>query len=146
MDHRSIESDDAETPTQQRSTGSPNTETAWSRGQGARKAADLFTEQYATAPHGVWASPGRVNLIGEHTDYNGGLCLPIALPHATYAAMSRRDDDVVRICSRVHGEVVTWQGTLGEILRRKVKGWTAYTAGVVWGFHDAGYQLSLIHI
>ena len=146
MDHRSIESDDAETPTQQtahaqqRSTGSPSTETAWSRGQGACKAADLFTEQYATAPHGVWASPGRVNLIGEHTDYNGGLCLPIALPHATYAAMSRRDDDVVRICSRVHGEVVTWKGTLGEILRRKVKGWTAYTAGVVWGFHDAGYQ------
>ena len=46
-------------------------------------------------PLGVFAAPGRVNLIGEHVDYNGGLCLPIALPHATYAAVALRDDGTV---------------------------------------------------
>ncbi len=44
---------------------------------------------YDAAPAVVTLAPGRVNLIGEHTDYNGGLCLPIALPHATYAAATR---------------------------------------------------------
>ena len=49
---------------------------------------------------GVLAAPGRVNLIGEHTDYNEGLCLPIALPHATYVAVARRADGRIRVASR----------------------------------------------
>ena len=54
-----------------------------SREDGVSRATKLFVDMYATAPEGVWAAPGRVNLIGEHTDYNAGLCLPIALPHRT---------------------------------------------------------------
>ena len=58
-----------------------------------------FERRFGDAPTGVWSAPGRVNLIGEHTDYNGGLCLPIALPHRTYVALRRRDDDRVRLVS-----------------------------------------------
>jgi len=54
---------------------------AWSDHDGAAQVAELFQRSFAAPPDGVWAAPGRVNLIGEHVDYNGGLCLPIALPH-----------------------------------------------------------------
>ena len=62
----------------------------------AQRAAELFRETFGEEPEGVWSAPGRVNLIGEHTDYNGGLCLPIALPHRTYAALRRRDEQADR--------------------------------------------------
>ena len=52
-----------------------------SHDEGVKIAVDLFKAVYGEEPTGVWAAPGRVNLIGEHTDYNAGLCLPIALPH-----------------------------------------------------------------
>src|SRR5690606_3528811 len=62
----------------------------------------------------VWAAPGRVNLIGEHTDYNAGLCLPIALPHRTYVALRPRNDSVVRLASaQAPGE--TWTTTLEDV-------------------------------
>ncbi|MYR61583.1 galactokinase, partial [Streptomyces sp. SID625] len=50
---------------------------------GAQQVRDGFAELYGTAPEGVWAAPGRVNLIGEHTDYNDGFVMPFALPHVT---------------------------------------------------------------
>lgn len=56
---------------------------AWPEDDGARRAAELFAEAYGDQPDGVWMSPGRVNVIGDHVEYNDGLCLPIALPHAT---------------------------------------------------------------
>ena len=49
-----------------------------------------FVELYGAEPEGVWAAPGRVNLIGEHTDYNDGFVMPFALPHTATAAVSRR--------------------------------------------------------
>ena len=69
--------------------------TAWSTEDGAGRARDLFAEHIGGTPDGVWAAPGRVNVIGEHTDYNNGFCLPIALPHRTYVAARRRDDALV---------------------------------------------------
>ena len=64
---------------------------------GARQATSLFSETFGEYCRmrlqdngGVWASPGRVNIIGEHTDYNEGLCLPIALPHRTFVALHPR--------------------------------------------------------
>ena len=56
------------------------------------RAGQAFTERFGTAPEGVWAAPGRVNVIGEHTDYNDGFVLPVALPHTTRAAVARRFD------------------------------------------------------
>ena len=59
---------------------------------GAAQAANLFREAFGYDPSGVWSAPGRVNIIGEHVDYNGGPCLPIALPHRAYVALSPRED------------------------------------------------------
>ncbi|HLS73868.1 MAG TPA: galactokinase [Actinomycetaceae bacterium] len=83
---------------------------------------------------GVWAAPGRVNLIGEHTDYNAGLCLPIALPHRTFVAVRPRADRTVRLVSAQEDGVVELDldgvgpvGSAGE-----VSGWPAYVVGVAW--------------
>ena len=81
-----------------------------SREDGVSRATKLFVDMYATAPEGVWAAPGRVNLIGEHTDYNAGLCLPIALPHRTFIALKPREDTKVRVVSDVDSENVTEAG------------------------------------
>ena len=93
-----------------------------------------FAEAYGAAPDTVGRAPGRVNLIGEHTDYNRGLVLPVALPHATYAAMSARSDDTVRISSVESPS--PWTGTLGSLAA--ADGWAAYAAGVLWALREAG--------
>ena len=67
--------------------------------QAATAARAAFEARFGTAPEGVWAAPGRVNVIGEHTDYNGGSVLPVALPHTTRAAVARRDDGAVAFSS-----------------------------------------------
>lgn len=90
-------------------------------------------------PDVVAAAPGRVNLIGEHTDYNQGLCLPLALPHATYAAATARQDGRVRIASAQGAE--PWHGTLEQCGPGSVTGWPAYLAGVLWGLTQEGWQV-----
>ncbi|HEY0870101.1 MAG TPA: galactokinase family protein, partial [Acidothermaceae bacterium] len=62
-------------------------------------AASLFHETFGRSPAGVWSAPGRVNLVGEHTDYNGGYVLPFAINLRTYAAVSPRDDRRARVLS-----------------------------------------------
>jgi len=103
---------------------------AWDRSVGARSAAELFRSRFGEEPDGVWSAPGRVNLIGEHTDYNGGLCLPIDLPHRTYVALRRRDDDVLRLVSE--REHAMWTGTTDQVHPGAHLGWAAYVAGVAW--------------
>ena len=98
-----------------------------------------FTELHGRPAAGVYAAPGRVNLIGEHVDYNGGLCLPMALPHATYAAVARRDDDTVTVTSRQQDESFT--GRLDALGPGAVSGWSAYAAGVLWALREDGWEL-----
>lgn len=103
---------------------------AWSDTEGAVHAHAAFVAAFDGEPDGVWFAPGRVNLIGEHTDYNGGLCLPIALPHRTFAALRRRDDGVIRLVSG--RESTPWEGRLEDVAPGAVTGWAAYVAGVAW--------------
>jgi galactokinase len=87
----------------------------------------------------VARAPGRVNLVGEHTDYNDGLCLPFALPHDTVARASLRDDDGVRLVSDQQPD--PWTGTLEECGPGGPVGWVAYAAGVLWAMVEAGYDV-----
>jgi galactokinase len=98
-----------------------------------------FAEAYGTQPHVVGRAPGRVNLIGEHTDYNAGLCLPEALPHATYAAVARREDGRVRIASRQAPD--PWEGHVEAIAPGEVSGWATYAAGVLWALREEGHDV-----
>ncbi|MEU8620158.1 galactokinase [Streptomyces sp. NPDC048623] len=106
---------------------------------GAGVAAE-FQELYGAAPEGVWAAPGRVNLIGEYTDFNEGLVLPLALPHTAVAAVSRRDDGLLRLHSRdVPGGVVRLD--VAALAPGTGTGWAAYPAGVVWALREAGHPV-----
>ena len=89
-----------------------------------------FEDLLGGAPDGVWAAPGRVNLIGEHTDYNGGWCLPLALPHRTYAAARHRGDGHLRIASR-QMPGLGYDGPVAGVRPGEPGGWAAYVAGVV---------------
>ena len=64
-----------------------------------------FEEIYGSSPLGVWSAPGRVNLIGEHTDYNQGFVLPFAINRRTVVALGARDDGIVRVASAFADEV-----------------------------------------
>ena len=102
----------------------------------AQSAADHFKNEFGYEPDGVWSAPGRVNLIGEHTDYNEGFVLPLAIDRRTYAAVGARSDQVARIASAFTGEVVEFE--ISEIQRDKVSGWSAYPLGVAWSIIQAG--------
>src|SRR5699024_7050700 len=98
-------------------------------------ARSTFASAFGREPTGVWAAPGRVNIIGEHVDYNGGVCLPIALPHRTYVALTPRTDRTVRLVS--DRESATWEGSLDEV-SPGLGSWAAYVVGVPWALEQAG--------
>ena len=102
-------------------------------------AQDGFRTAFDRSPTAVARAPGRVNLIGEHTDYNHGLCLPIALEHATLAAVATREDGGVRLVS---GQSSTpWSGELADIAPGRVTGWPAYAGGVLWALAESGFPV-----
>ncbi len=113
---------------------------AWGDRVGAARATALFARSFDGEPDGVWAAPGRVNLVGEHLDYNGGPCLPIALGHRTFVALRARDDDRVRLVSALEPDAV-WSGAVGDIAPGTVTGWVAYAAGPAWALRDGGLDI-----
>ena len=115
---------------------------ALSAEEGRELAAQLFEETFGYQPQDVWSAPGRVNVIGEHVDYNGGPCLPIALPHRAFIAYSPREDRLLRLVSPQTREAVD-ELDLDRIAPRgcegEVSGWAAYLSGVVWALEKSGY-------
>ncbi|MBX6356079.1 MAG: galactokinase, partial [Micromonosporaceae bacterium] len=96
-------------------------------------------------PAGVWAAPGRVNLIGEHTDYNDGYVLPFALPQRTVVTASLVDGPrwIVR-SEQAPGEEVAFGEQ--DLKPGAVAGWAAYVAGVVWALREAGFAVPGAHL
>jgi galactokinase len=105
----------------------------------AADVAERFRSRHGRAPSGVFAAPGRVNLIGEHVDYNGGLCLPMALPHATYAAVGLREDQRFTLASSQQDDVFT--GALDSFGPGRASGWAAYAGGVLWALSEDGWDV-----
>lgn len=106
----------------------------------AASAQHRFAEYYGRPPVGVWSAPGRVNLIGEHTDYNDGFVFPFAIDRRTTVAVGDRDDRLVRVASTFSPDVVEVQ--LDELTPDAVSGWAAYPLGVVWAFGEHGADLA----
>ncbi|MBG0816057.1 galactokinase [Planomonospora sp. ID82291] len=97
---------------------------------------EAFQESFGAEPQGVWHAPGRVNLIGEHTDYNDGFVLPFAVPWGVTAAVSSREDDLVRLRSlQAPGPAVTVEDPA------QAEGWTRYVIGVLWALREAGHPV-----
>ena len=100
-----------------------------------------FTELYGGEPEGLFFAPGRVNLIGEHTDYNGGHVFPCALTIGTYAAARKRDDNRVLFASMNKGKAVVEELTLDQVNEGKRDHWTDYPAGVISAFAANNHEL-----
>jgi galactokinase len=103
------------------------------------KATDAFRAAYVREPDGVWAAPGRVNLIGEHTDYNDGFVLPIALQQRTVAAAAVSRGGRTRVQSLQWPDVVTF--ATSSVAPGDVDGWGSYVAGVAWALRSSGHPL-----
>lgn len=101
-----------------------------------------FRRVFTDDPAGVWAGPGRVNLIGEHTDYNDGFVLPFAIDRQAVAAMRLRGDRRVRLATDFADGVV--ESALDDVGRTFPSGWSAYPLGVVWALGEAGADLSAL--
>ena len=106
-----------------------------------KKLIEKFKELYGDA-EGIcgYFAPGRVNLIGEHTDYNGGHVFPCALTLGTYGLVRKRDDKVLNFYSMNFEELGVMTGTLGELLPEPADGWTNYPKGVIWAFDKRGFD------
>lgn len=100
----------------------------------ALQAAKHFASNFGYEAAGVWSAPGRVNLIGEHTDYNEGFVLPFAINRRTYAAAGLRSDSKVRVASTFAPEAVEVE--LSAISAASASGWSAYPLGVLWAIHE----------
>jgi galactokinase len=97
---------------------------------------DWFAGHYGQPPDGAWRAPGRVNIIGEHTDYNDGFVLPMALSEGVTVCAARRADNHLVVMSRQAGLA---EVQLDDLAPGSVTGWFAYVAGVAWALQQAGY-------
>ncbi|WP_010206348.1 galactokinase [Salinibacterium sp. PAMC 21357] len=107
---------------------------------------ERFRELTGRNPDGVWSAPGRVNLIGEHTDYNEGFVLPFAIDRRTRAAVGLRTDGVIRVTSTFDDTPVEFHLSAldGARSEGQIAGWSAYPLGVAWALGQHGADLSAV--
>ncbi|MCQ6269768.1 galactokinase [Pseudarthrobacter sp. R1] len=96
-----------------------------------------FTREFGGVAAGVWQAPGRVNLIGEHTDYNEGFVLPFAIDRTARVAVAVRPDNTVRLLS-TYGDQGVVTTSLDSLQPGSAKGWTKYPLGVMWALRQRG--------
>ena len=101
-----------------------------------------FTARFDHAPEFVARAPGRVNLIGEHTDYNDGFVLPCAIGPATMVAVSRRDDDIVEVVAADFGDARDRFNLRTPLERNLRQPWADYVRGMISALQNEGYALS----
>ncbi len=101
-----------------------------------------FSDAFGYEPQGVWSAPGRVNLIGEHTDYNDGFVFPFAINRRTVLALGVRDDRRIRVASSFADEVV--EIDIDDLSAEALEGWSAYPLGVAWALGEFGADLAAV--
>ncbi|BBE22053.1 hypothetical protein MN0502_09360 [Arthrobacter sp. MN05-02] len=102
--------------------------------------AAAFTDRFGGEPDGLWSAPGRVNVIGEHTDYNDGFVLPFAIKHSTTVAAAVRPDRIVRVASTFAPDDAPVPADLDSLAEGGVEGWAAYPLGVLWALEQSGHR------
>ncbi len=106
----------------------------------AAELAARFEREFGRLPDGVWQAPGRVNLIGEHTDYNEGFVLPFAIDKTARVAVAVRTDSTVRLLS-TYGDQGVVSADVSALDAGSAKGWTKYPLGVVWALQQRGVEV-----
>ncbi|MCF2531113.1 galactokinase [Yinghuangia soli] len=104
-----------------------------------------FNDVFDRVPTLAWRAPGRINVIGEHTDYNDGFVLPAAIPHGVTARVAPRSDGLVRIASAQVPDAVDSMD-LTDLTPGAVSGGAAYAAGVVWELARRGHAVHGVDI
>lgn len=101
----------------------------------------IFQEKFATEAMGEYFAPGRINLIGEHTDYNGGHVFPASITIGTYGLASKREDDRVRLYSENFPEKGVIEFSINDLEFRKEDDWTNYPKGMMKFLKSDGYTI-----
>lgn len=116
----------------------------WTRAQGEARALQVLQEHWGVRAHFIGSAPGMLSIIGDYTDIGGGTSLPTVTPHRAYVAVSKRDDDVIRICldpaipDASNGPA--WEGTI-DTLDEALESleWFAHPAAAIWQLLERGY-------
>lgn len=104
-------------------------------------AIEAHTAAFGSTPDGTWSAPGRVNLVGEHTDYNNGLVLPFAIDRRTTCAVTLTGEGVIRVASTHSTDLVSVD--ISSLTPNSLAGWSAYPLGVAWALIEAAAKSGL---